>query len=89
MIMPIEWWMDKAALLFILWLMGRMMMIQAKAFVVWGVNYYLVQIKGLGAGKGGIKAAAGVVALGLAPTVVDIIKIKLLKWAEGGGKDGK
>lgn len=82
--MPFEWWMDHLALLVIMWLIGKMMMASAQKFVMWTYWYISEQIKAgnMPGGKPTLKAAAGMTAVALVPTVVELIK----GWLTGMGK---
>lgn len=77
--------MDHIALLFIMWLIGKMMMASARNFVMWTYWYISEQMKAgnMPGGKPSIKAAAGMTAVALVPTFVELIKGWILGLNKG------
>ena len=86
MIMPLEWWMEKAFIIFLILLMGRMMQVAARQFVMWAFAYLSAQMKAgnMPGMKPSIKNAAGVIAMTVAPGLGQILLKKLEAWAAGG-----
>lgn len=86
MIMPLEWWMEKAFIIFLILFMGRMMMVSAQRFVMWTYEYVSYQMKAgnIPGGKPSFKNAAGVIAMQVAPSIGQWIVRKFDEWAAGG-----